>query len=149
MKKLLITFLLILLTSCDYSPIYSTEDSKFRINEIKTTGNKKINKIFIKKITKFKNNSSNIIYDLEVSSSKIVRSITKDERGKTKILEMIISFNINIKRNDKILKNKNISNNFSYNNNSNKFELNQYEKDIQNKIIENAVEEFILTVKTL
>ena len=149
MKKLLITFLLILLTSCDYSPIYSTEDSKFRINEIKTTGNKKINKIFIKKITKFKNNSSNIIYDLEVSSSKIVRSITKDERGKTKILEMIISFNINIKRNDKILKNKNISNNFSYNNNSNKFELNQYEKDIQNKMIENTVEEFILTVKTL
>jgi len=149
MKKLLITFLLILLTSCDYSPIYSIEDSKFRINEIKTTGNKKINKIFIKKITKFKNNSSNIIYDLEVSSSKIVRSITKDERGKTKILEMIISFNINIKRNDKILKNKNISNNFSYNNNSNKFELNQYEKDIQNKMIENTVEEFILTVKTL
>ncbi len=149
MKKLLITFLLILLTSCDYSPIYSIEDSKFRINEIKTTGNKKINKIFIKKITKFKNNSSNIIYDLEVSSSKIVRSITKDERGKTKILEMIISFNINIKRNDKILKNKNISNNFTYNNSSNKFELNQYEKDIQNKIIENAVEEFILTVKTL
>ena len=149
MKKLLITFLLILLTSCDYSPIYSTEDSKFRINEIKTTGNKKINKIFIKKITKFKNNSSNIIYDLEVSSSKIVRSITKDERGKIKILEMIISFNINIKRNDKILKNKNISNNFTYNNSSNKFELNQYEKDIQNKIIENAVEEFILTVKTL
>jgi len=149
MKKLLITFLLILLTSCDYSPIYSTEDSKFRINEIKTTGNKKINKIFIKKITKFKNNSSNIIYDLEVSSFKIVRSIAKDERGKTKILEMIISFNINIKRNDKILKNKNISNNFTYNNSSNKFELNQYEKDIQNKIIENAVEEFILTVKTL
>ncbi len=149
MKKLLITFLLILLTSCDYSPIYSTEDSKFRINEIKTTGNKKINKIFIKKITKFKNNSSNIIYDLEVSSFKIVRSIAKDERGKTKILEMIISFNINIKRNDKILKNKNISNNFSYNNNSNKFELNKYEKDIQNKMIENTVEEFILTVKTL
>jgi hypothetical protein len=149
MKKLLITFLLILLTSCDYSPIYSTEDSKFRINEIKTTGNKKINKIFIKKITKFKNNSSNIIYDLEVSSSKIVRSITKDERGKTKILEMIISFNINIKRNDKILKNKNISNNFSYNNNSNKFELNQYEKDIQNKMIEKIVEELLFTVKTL
>ena len=89
MKKLLITFLLILLSSCDYSPIYSTEDSKFKINEIKTTGNKKLNKIFIKKISKFKNNSSNIIYDLEVESSKIVRSISKDERGKTKILEML------------------------------------------------------------
>jgi len=149
MKKLLITFLLILLTSCDYSPIYSTKDSKFKINEIKTTGNKKLNKIFIKRITKYKNNSSNLIYDLEVSSSKNVRSITKDERGKTKILEMIISFNINIKRNDKIIKSKNILNNFSYSNKTNKFELNRYEKEIQNKMIENIVEEFILTVKTL
>ena len=149
MKKLLITFLLILLSSCDYSPIYSTEDSKFKINEIKTTGNKKLNKIFIKKISKFKNNSSNIIYDLEVESSKIVRSISKDERGKTKILEMLITFNIKIKRNDKIIKSKSITNNFSYDNNSNKFELNQYVKDIQNKMIENTVEEFILTIKTL
>ena len=78
-----------------------------------------------------------------------MRSIAKDERGKTKILEMIISFNINIKRNDKILKNKNISNNFTYNNSSNKFELNQYEKDIQNKMVDKIVEELILTIKTL
>ena len=149
MKKLLISFLLIFLNSCNYSPIYSTEDSKFRINEIEITGNKKINKSFVKKISKLKNNSSDLIYDLEISSSKTIKSISKDEKGKTKILEMIISFNINIKRNDKIIKSKNILNNFSYSNKTNKFELNRYEKEIQNKMIENIVEEFILTVKTL
>ena len=149
MKKLLITFLLISLSSCGYSPIYSTKDTKFKINEIETTGNEKINKLFVKKISKLKNNSSNIIYDLEISSSKIVKSISKDERGKTKILEMLISFNIKIKRNDRIIKSKNISKNSTYNNNSNKFQLNQYEKDIQNNMIEKIVEELLLTIKTL
>jgi len=149
MKKLLISFLLIFLNSCNYSPIYSTEDSKFRINEIEITGNKKINKSFVKKISKLKNNSSDLIYDLEISSSKTIKSISKDEKGKTKILEMIISFNINIKRNDRIIKSKNILKNLTYNNNSNKFQLNQYEKDIQNKMIEKVVEELLFTIKTL
>jgi len=149
MKKILITFLLIFLNSCDYKPIYSTESTKFKINEIEITGNKKINKLFVKKISKFKGNSSNLIYDLKISSSKDIRSVSKDEKGKTKILEMLISFNIEIKKNDIIIKDKNISKNSTYNNNSNKFQLNQYEKDIQNKMLDKIVEELLLTIRTL
>ena len=149
MKKILITFLLIFLSSCDYKPIYSTEGTKFKINEIETAGNKKINKLFEKKISKLKDSSSNLIYDLKISSSKDIRSVSKDEKGKTKILEMLISFNIEIKKNDIIIKDKNISKNSTYNNNSNKFQLNQYEKDIQNKMLDKIVEELLLTIRTL
>ena len=149
MKKILITFLLIFLSSCDYKPIYSTEDTKFKINEIKTDGNEKINKLFVKKISKLKDSSSNLIYDLKISSSQNIKSVSKDEKGKTKVFEMLISFNIKIKRNDKIIKDKNISKNSTYNNNSNKFQLNQYEKDIQNKMLDKIVEELLLTIKTL
>ena len=149
MKKILITFLLIFLSSCDYKPIYSTEDTKFKINEIKTDGNEKINKLFVKKISKLKDSSSNLIYDLKISSSQNIKSVSKDEKGKTKVFEMLISFNIKIKRNDKIIKDKNISKNSTYNNNSNKFRLNQYEKDIQNKMLDKIVEELLLTIKTL
>ena len=124
MKKILITFLLIFLSSCDYKPIYSTEDTKFKINEIKTDGNEKINKLFVKKISKLKDSSSNLIYDLKISSSQNIKSVSKDEKGKTKVFEMLISFNIKIKRNDKIIKDKNISKNSTYNNNSNKFLFN-------------------------
>ncbi len=149
MKKILITFLLIFLSSCDYKPIYSTEGTKFKINEIETAGNKKINKLFEKKISKLKDSSSNLIYDLKISSSKDIRSVSKDEKGETKVFEMLISFNIKIKRNDIIIKDKNISKNSTYNNNSNKFQLNQYEKDIQNKMLDKIVEELLLTIKTL
>ena len=149
MKKILITFLLIFLSSCDYKPIYSTEDTKFKINEVETEGNKKINKIFVKKISKLKDSSSNLIYDLKISSSQNIKSVSKDEKGKTKVFEMLISFNIKIKRNDKIIKDKNISKNSTYNNNSNKFRLNQYEKDIQNKMLDKIVQELLLTIKTL
>ena len=149
MNKILITFLLIFLSSCDYKPIYSTEDTKFKINEIKTDGNEKINKLFVKKISKLKDSSSNLIYDLKISSSQNIKSVSKDEKGKTKVFEMLISFNIKIKRNDKIIKDKNISKNSTYNNNSNKFQLNQYEKDIQNKMLDKIVEELLLTIKTL
>ena len=149
MKKLLITFFLIFLSSCDYSPIYSLEDSKISINEIEATGNKKINKLFIKKISKINKKSNNLIYDLEISSYKIVNSVSKDEKGKTKILEMLISFNISIIKNNKIIKSKTISKNSTYKNNANKFQLNQYEKDIQNKMVDKIVEELILTIKTL
>ena len=149
MKKILITFLLIFLSSCDYKPIYSTEDTKFKINEIKTDGNEKINKLFVKKISKLKDSSSNLIYDLKISSSQNIKSVSKDEKGKTKVFEMLISFNIKIKRNDKIIKDKNISKNSTYNNNSNKFQLNQYEKDIQNKMLDKIVDELLLTIKTL
>ena len=79
MKKILITFLLIFLSSCDYKPIYSTEDTKFKINEIKTDGNEKINKLFVKKISKLKDSSSNLIYDLKISSSQNIKSVSKDD----------------------------------------------------------------------
>ena len=54
---------------------------------------------------------------------------------------MIISVEVQIIKNNVIKNTKNFSENFSYSNNSNKFSLDQYEKDIEknliNKIIEN------------
>ena len=54
---------------------------------------------------------------------------------------MIISVEIQIIKNNVIKNTKNFSENFSYSNDSNKFSLGQYEKDIEkdliNKIIEN------------
>ena len=70
---------------------------------------------------------------------KIVSS--KDEKGNPQLLTMIISVEVQIIKNNVIKNTKNFSKNFSYSNNSNKFGLAQYEKDIEknliNKIIEN------------
>ena len=62
---------------------------------------------------------------------------------------MIISTNINVKKNNFIIKKYNFSENFTYKNNSNLFELKQYEKDIQNTMIEKIVENLILNLGTI
>tara|TARA_Y100000590_G_C15647376_1_gene987384 strand:+ start:793 stop:1245 length:453 start_codon:yes stop_codon:yes gene_type:complete len=149
MRKIVFTLLLIFLYSCDYTPIYSSGDAKFKINEIELKGNKKVNKIVLRQISRLKQNNSSLIYDLKINSSKEIKSVSKDEKGETKILEMSVSLNIDILRNNVIIKNKNISENFSYNNNENKFTLNQYEKDIQNKLVEKIVDNLILSLETL
>tara|TARA_B100001741_G_C16307507_1_gene484260 strand:- start:223 stop:672 length:450 start_codon:yes stop_codon:yes gene_type:complete len=149
MKKIFITFLFILLTSCDYTPIYSTENSKFKLNQIEVDGNKKINKLILRKIYRLQETESNLIYDLDIISSEQINSISKDSKGNTTVLEMIISTNINVKKNNFIIKKYNFSENFTYKNNSNLFELKQYEKDIQNKMIEKIVENLILNLGTI
>ena len=149
MKKIFITFLFILLTSCDYTPIYSTENSKFKLNQIEVDGNKKINKLILRKISRLQKTESNLIYDLDIISSEQINSISKDSKGNTTVLEMIISTNINVKKNNFIIKKYNFSENFTYKNNSNKFELKQYEKDIQNTMIEKIVENLILNLGTI
>ena len=149
MKKIFITFLFILLTSCDYTPIYSTENSKFKLNQIEVDGNKQINKLILRKIYRLQKTESNLIYDLDIISSEQINSISKDSKGNTTILEMIISTNINVKKNNFIIKKYNFSENFTYKNNSNLFELKQYEKDIQNTMIEKIVENLILNLGTI
>ena len=86
MRKIVFTLLLIFLYSCDYTPIYSSGDAKFKINEIELKGNKKVNKIVLRQISRLKQNNSSLIYDLKINSSKEIKSVSKDEKGETKIL---------------------------------------------------------------
>ena len=57
---------------------------------------------------------------------------------------MTISSNIKIYSNDEITNQKNISKDFSYKNTSNKFDLKQYEKTIEDNLIKIIKEDIIL-----
>ena len=57
---------------------------------------------------------------------------------------MTISTNIEIYSNNELTMQKNINKNFSYKNTKNKFDLKQYEKTIENNLIETIKEDIIL-----
>ena len=57
---------------------------------------------------------------------------------------MTIISEIKIYSNDKLIKEKNISKKFSYNNISNKFDLKQYEKIIEQNLVEKIKEDIVL-----
>ena len=140
-KSILLILLFFILANCGFEPIYSSKKSNFNIGEIKITSKNKFNSIIKNNLKNISNNESQNKFDLIINSEKKRIISSKDAKGNPQLLTMIISIEVQIIK-DNVIKNiKNFSQDFSYSNNSNKFSLTQYEKDIEknliNKIIEN------------
>ena len=146
-KIIIILLAIFFLTSCGYSPIYSSKDLNFKISEFELLDKTKISRNIKKNLELYKkNNNSNNFYLIKISSNKKVSTISKDNKGNPSNFEMTVTSKISILNDEKILKNKVFSESFNYKNTSNKFDLKQYEKNIEknlkNKIIENIISFF-------
>ena len=152
MKKLIIIVIaLFILNNCGYTPIYSSKENNFYIKEISEKNKSRLNSKFLNNLIIFSNQDSENIIKLEISSNKKIETIQKDKKGDPSRFQMTILLNINIlnKNDHEINKTKSISKNFNYNNNSNKFSLKQYEKEIENNLINKIVEESIIYLSVL
>ena len=140
-KSILLILLFFILANCGFEPIYSSKKSNFNIGEIKITSKNKFNSIIKNNLKNISNNESQNKFDLIINSEKKRIISSKDTKGNSQLLTMIISVEVQIIKDNVIKNKKNFSQGFSYSNNSNKFSLAQYEKDIEknliNKIIEN------------
>ena len=140
-KSILLILLFFILANCGFEPIYSSKKSNFNIGEIKITNKNKFNSMIKNNLKNISNNESQNKFDLIINSEKKRIISSKDTKGNPQLLTMIISVEVQIIKDNVIKNKKNFSQNFSYSNNSNKFSLAQYEKDIEknliNKIIEN------------
>ena len=140
-KSILLILLFFILANCGFEPIYSSKKSNFNIGEIKITNKNKFNSMIKNNLKNISNNESQNKFDLIINSEKKRIISSKDAKGNPQLLTMIISVEVQIIKDNVIKNKKNFSQNFSYSNNSNKFGLAQYEKDIEknliNKIIEN------------
>ena len=151
MKKLIfVVIALFMLNNCGYTPIYSSKNNNFYI-DISQKNRSKLNSKIENNIKKFSSKNNENIIQLEISSNKKIETIQKDKKGDPSKFKMTVLLNINIleKNNLKINKTKSFSKNFNYNNNSNKFSLKQYEKDIEDTLINKIVEESIIYLSEL
>ena len=151
MKKLIfVVIALFMLNNCGYTPIYSSKNNNFYI-DISQKDRSKLNSKIENNIKKFSNQNSENIIQLEISSNKKINTISKDKKGDPSRFNMIISLTINIlnKNNYEINKTKSFTEKFDYNNNSNKFSLKQYEKDIEDNLINKIIERSIIYLSEL
>tara|TARA_B100000029_G_scaffold257373_1_gene254147 strand:+ start:721 stop:1179 length:459 start_codon:yes stop_codon:yes gene_type:complete len=147
MKKLIIIVItLFFLNNCGYSPIYSSKNNNFYLKEISVKNKNKLNSKIENTIKKFSNQNSEKIITLEISSDKKIDIISKDKKGDPSIFNMTIILNLKIlsKNNYEVNKITSFTENFKYNNNSNKFSLKQYEKEIEDTLVNKIVEKSIL-----
>ena len=145
MKKIILVLSFLLLVSCGYQPIFSSKTSNFLIEEIIYNENDKISLKIRNNLTYLSNTENYIrVIRLKLSSEKKIDISSKDSKGDPLVYKMTISTNVEIYSNNELTMQKNITKNFSYKNTENKFDLKQYEKTIENNLIETIKEDIIL-----
>ena len=143
MKNLKYLFIFFFLLSCGYTPIYQTDqNSKIRLDIINYSGDKKLGRSITKGIERLKNNKSDNIYDLNLIGSKKESVASKDKKGDISTYKMLIEvdFNLESKENNKIFSKKFIKET-TYNSMNNKFELSQYELNLEKNMISQILQD--------
>ena len=143
MKNLKYIFIFFFLLSCGYTPIYQTDqNSKIRLDIINYSGDKKLGRSITKGIERLKNNKSDNIYDLNLIGSKKESVASKDKKGNISTYKMLIEvdFNLESKENNKIFSKKFIKET-TYNSMNNKFELSQYELNLEKNMISQILQD--------
>ena len=144
MKKFLIV-IIFLTSSCGYQPIYISNNLKnFEFNKIITIGDNDINKKIINSISLKENRSNNLLNEFFLKSSFKVEETSKNKKGQVNSYRSSIFINLSINKNDKTIKTKDFSGEFTYNNKDNKFELVEHQSDIKEDLINQIVEDIIL-----
>lgn len=150
MKKICLLVLVLFLTNCSgYKPIFSTKDVNFFIDKIIITDNDKISYKIKKKLKPYSSENTNKIkINLNINSSKEVKIIAKDNKGDALMFNLIINSSIEILSNDIIEKKYKFVEKFTFKNQANKFELEQYKRSLEEELIDKIFEKLILNLRT-
>ena len=132
-----------LLSGCGYKPVYSSKNFLFKINKI-THANNKINNQIARSLKSISNDNATNSLNFELSSKKEKIIISKNKNGDPEIFELKIFIDIIVKDKQKTFLNKQV-----YNNTQNKFELNEYEIQIERQIITKMIDEIIILLLEL
>ena len=136
--------LFIFLVSCGYSPILSVKGSNFSINNIEFVSANKMNSKIQNELKIYKNSiNKSKIYNLIIATDKNKKVSMRDSKGDPKIFVMNMSVDIEVIESGLTKSKRKFSEEFSYNNNENKFDLSRYEENIENNIINKLVERII------
>ena len=150
MKKILVFFILVLISNCSgYSPIFSSKLTNFYIEEIIVSEDNKLIRKIIKNLKPYtiNNNTKKIKLELKLKLDETV--ILRDEKGDVASEEIKITLNVKSIFSNEETKSFKFEEKFTVNNQSNKFELSQYKKNIQSNMLDKIYEDLILKLRTL
>ena len=151
MKSLIsIIFLTLFLTNCGFKPIYNSKNSNFEIIEIENKNENK-NSFFIEKtIMSLSNKEAINKVKLEIDYKQSISIILKDSKGDPSKKKLSINVTLKVKNDrDNILANQSFNEEFSYDVQSDKFGMAQYEENITNNLNSKISNDIIFLLGTL
>ena len=151
MKSLIsIIVLSLVLTNCGFKPIYNTKNSDFEVIEIENKNENK-NSFFIEKIImSLSNKSAEKKVKLEIDYKRSISTILKDSKGDPSKKKLSINLNLKVKNDrEDILTNRSFNEEFTYDVQSDKFGMAQYEENITNNLNSKISNDIIILLGTL
>ena len=150
-KIFFISFIIIFISGCGYTPIYSKKDQNFKLGQIETLGNAKLNKTIIRNIKNFakKNPNTSKIFNLEIETNLKKNIKSKDTKGNPKTFQIKIVTNLIINKDEKNSLKKIFSYSSTYDTLSSEFELNKNENIIKKTLISKISQKIIVYLQTL
>jgi outer membrane lipopolysaccharide assembly protein LptE/RlpB len=145
-----LVLIIILLSGCDYKPIYLNKNINFSIKEINTNNqNRVVTKIKNNLIIYSKNTNIEKNYVLNIESEKNKKITSKDTLGNAKTHSLEIIIKLKVFKNNKAIADKKFTEIFNYNTQENKFNLSQYEKNISTNLINKISENIIVYLTSI
>ena len=142
MKKLFI-LILFFVTSCGYQPLYVNKNSSDLIfNKIELFGDKEINIRIMSFIPiKKENKNDEKLNQIVLRSNEDIIETSKDSKGRVATLKTTVEIKLVILNGNQIIKEKIFNENFSYNNKTNKFDLEKYQREVKNNLVDKIIEQ--------
>ena len=151
-KKIFLLLFFLFLSSCGYDALYSKKNSinyNFSISELNFIGDRDINLKMKERLSSYTLNKKNKDFEIKITSASIKTIAAKDTTGDATSFKSTVIINIEISTNDKLKNDFVMSESFNYNNNSDKFSLKRYEKEIKNNLAETISEKLIFKLSNI
>ena len=151
-KKIFIFILLIFLSSCGYEAIYSLKNIKnydFSISKLSFIGDREINLKIKQKLNNYTQEIKDINFILKITSTSEKIILAKNDAGDSTNFKIETIVNIDVFNKEKLKSNFIITESFNYENNSNKFELKNYEKEIKRNLADIITEKLIFKLANI
>tara|TARA_A100000164_G_C21245035_1_gene468741 strand:- start:55 stop:510 length:456 start_codon:yes stop_codon:yes gene_type:complete len=150
MNKFLLVFItLFIISGCSYKPILTSKKNDFKLENVSSDTESKINVTIKKNLLDRSGNSENNKYDLNFSTEDEKEIVSSNENGDPTIFKIKIIINYSLSQNNQIILTNKIVKQVNYNNINDKFELLKYEENILNSLLKNISQEILTTITNL
>ena len=151
-KKIFLLLFFLFLSSCGYDAIYSKKNStnySFSISKLNFIGDRDVNLKMKERLNSYTLNKENKDFKIKISSTSSKTVAAKDTTGDATSFKNTVIINVEISTNDKLKNSFVMSEGFNYNNNSDKFSLKRYEREIKNNLAETISEKLIFKLSNI
>ena len=129
--------------SCGYKPVFSAKNIDLNFNNI-TYDNNRVNRTLARSIKSLSKKKSSNLYDVKIDTNEIERIVSKNKKGNAEIyeLKLILEITFTNVNNQKKYK-KILTEQITFKNSDNKFELKQYKNQLLDQIIQKMLQDIL------